>query len=98
MSYLPPYTTPLNNAVTAFLQGTSANPPAPGTNLPAPGPLGRYGKTSFSNSGAGAKVQGKQVMVMIGPRCFIAPILLLLTPAQGAANGNLGPQLPPYGN
>jgi hypothetical protein len=68
-----------------------------GSNLTGPGVLGKYGDTSFSNGGAGAKVQGKQIMVLIGKRMGIVATLTLLTPFGGFV-GNLGPQMPPYGN
>jgi hypothetical protein len=75
----------------AFLLGFAASAPT-GSNLPAPTPVGRYGKTSFSASSAGGKIQGKQIPVIIGKRLGMVSFVTI------TAFGSAQTGMPAYGN
>jgi len=71
-----------------YLAGTTAVVPN-GSNLPGPMPVGKYGFTSASNSGA-AKNRSRQLPVRIGP--------LVAFIAFGTITQLGTPGMPPYGN
>ena len=81
----------LTSRATSYLTGTTVVAPI-GSNLLTPAPVGLYGKTSFSNSGAVAKTALKSIPTRVGKMHTLVAITTI-TPPGAAMSG-----MPPYGN